>query len=84
MIFKIADGSNKDISVGSQITINKDYIPNCFSSSDKFVVSKIDQGYPFVHFYKEEVYTEQNEIEKVRTLVDEESAISPELIIGVY
>lgn len=83
MLFTISDGSKKEINAGNFVKIKGDFIPPYFLDV-QIPVTKIDSGYPFVHFYKEESY--QDEFDEIRTKVvcDEESAVSPELILEVF
>ena len=81
MNFKIANGSTKDIVVGSGIKIKPDFIPKQFNSSTIFLVTKIESGYPFVNFDREEEWVDDNG--DLQTMIYEESAVSPELITGV-
>lgn len=84
----IADGSTKDIVVGSIVTIKDDFTPTYFNGQTQFVVTKIEQygsvWYPFVKFYAEQKYLDKEEVERTAMILDEESAVSPELITGVY
>jgi len=82
MQFTIAGGLHKDIVVGSQITINTDYTPRDFNGTSRFTVSKIESGYPFVVITRQEKSIDDNGV--VHETITEESAISPELITGVY
>lgn len=88
MLLTIADGTQKDIVVGSIITIKDDFTPTYFNGSTQFTVTKLEQygaiTYPFVKFYAEQKYFDKEEIERVAVILDEESAVSPELITGVY
>lgn len=82
MIFKIADGSNKDIVAGSQVTIKTDFTPRDFAPDYRFTVTKIDQGYPFVLIQREEKRIDDDGT--VHNTVTEESAVTPSLITGVF
>lgn len=87
MFLTISGGVQKDINVGSVVTLNTNYIPAWFKSTDQFTVTKLEEysgkWYPFVRFYKEEISLDSEDVEQVKVVIDEVSAVSPEIITGV-
>lgn len=89
MLMRIATGAMKDVQVGSKIKINPDYTPHWFTKDDLFEVFKVEThkgiSYPYVLFYKEEAFKDENDHDQVRVLFDDkqESAVDPSLILDV-
>ena len=82
MVFSIFGGSQVDIDVGMQIRLRPGFLPPFFDSQ-WLVVTKIDQGYPFARFYQAEQYEDDNGSVQTNVIMDEESAVSPDIILGV-
>lgn len=81
MLITISGGAQKDIQVGTVIRLKPGYLPEFFDNRD-LVVTKLEEysgvWYPFVRFFREE---QDPETKQMVTVLDEESAVSPEIIL---
>lgn len=83
MQYRIANGSLVDIEVGNKVCINPDYLPQGLTGEDQLSVTQVTTDYPYVHFFKEETYLDEDGISHSSVKVDETSAVSPILITEV-
>lgn len=78
----ISTGQSVEINQGSRVRLVPGFLPACYDGVD-LEVTKIESGYPFVLFHREEtgIDTEGNEITVVTQ--HEESALSGDVIASV-